>query len=262
MRTSLLLSLWLAAGPVGCDGGFGGISEPPEGSAGELGEGRFRYGCAAAGDPACNQTDALDPDRVAGVFGFDQEVPLSVAVGARFGLSFARDDGGFNDVVGAGDVVREQGGFTILAPSIQGFLAASTREDQIVDFTHVEAKRTSRIEVWSARRRLTEDPLPLGLGVVRVVAALPVDGLDVPLAGGAPFTWTTTDPAVVAIVPRDKEDAEEGDPFDADEESPFDDEMELHGLAEGEASVTVARDDVSAEIRIIVTGADDEEGDR
>jgi len=230
----------LLAFATGCDLPLDG------GSRGDLGAGSFNYDCVATGDAVCNRTGAVDANHTEIVLGISREVPLLVAVGGRFDLSFRPDGGSAAFVEPARRRgVSVQGGFSISDPGVHAFLAR-TRDGEVADFIHVEARRIAELEIWSEGVPISG--VSLAVGERLTIAALPVDHQHTPLAGGSSWHWSNPQTGEVEL------EAAPG-PFDG--AAQLDDEVVIVGLAEGTTTVAVQRGDATAEIPIEVTPAEE-----
>ncbi len=235
-RHEVWTALALAFVAAGCEP----IEHDPTGSVGDLGAGRFKYDCVATGDAVCNATMAVDENETALALGVAREVPLVVAVGGRFDLSFSSSGETAFVEAARQDVVSGQGGFIIAEPGLHAFLARAA-SGEVADFIHVEARRVAELEVWA--QGAVPNSVSLAVGERLAVAALPRDGLGAPLAGGGSYDWSASTLGQVDI-----------EPVQGSITSTLrDDEVELVGLVEGTLTVTVTRGDVSVEIPVTVT---------
>lgn len=235
-RHEVWAALTLAFVAVGCEP----IDPDPTGSVGDLGAGRFNYDCVATGDAVCNATAAVDDNETVLALGVAREVPLVVAVGGRFDLSFASSGETAFVEAARQDVVSGQGGFIIAEPGLHAFLAR-TASGEVADFIHVEARRVAELEVWAEGS--VPNSISLAVGERLAVAVLPRDGLGAPLAGGGSYDWSASTFGQVDV-----------EPVDASITSSLrDDEVELVGVVEGTSILTVTRGDVSVQIPVEVT---------
>jgi hypothetical protein len=243
-RYTLGFATAFAVGAVGC--GAGG--EAP-GTLGELGEGTFRYQCVDEGDAVCNTSAAVDTNLVETELGINGELPAAVAVGARFDLvyigDFTTDDGEvllLETIPARSEDVHNKGGFIIQKAGSFGFLARSPK-GIVADFTYVEAVDAAELEVWKDELRVTDFELTVGassdLGVVAV------DDTGLSLAGALPYTWTSSDPAVLGIAPVGSIGSNDGIEIN-------DDEVRIEALSGGAAVLTVSRGEINKTITVTV----------
>lgn len=234
-----VLAVALATSAMGCDAT---IDPDRTGSMGDLGAGRFNYDCVATGDAVCNGGGAVDENETAIVLGISREVPLVVAVGGRFDLTFSSEGEPAFVEAARQDVVSGQGGFVIAQPGLHAFLAR-TADDEVADFIHVEARRVAELELWAEGR--IPNRLSVAVGERLAVAVLPRDGLGTPLAGGGSYDWQPSSFGQIDV-----------EPVEGSVSSGLrDDEVELVGIVEGTLTLTVTRGEMSLEIPVEVTPA-------
>ena len=173
----------------------------PDPGFGELGVGVFLYRCPFGGDPHCaNGEDTAT------------QFPRAFALGGRINLRYDwRDD----DDEHLGDplpqlqsaasslLVRQGDGFTALVPGYAAVLAV-TGNSQVVDLRHLHIREIDSLQIVPGDGDMTGSPglseLDLAPGDRPGLQAIALDSDDVLLGGVLGYTWTTADPAVVAIL--------------------------------------------------------------
>jgi hypothetical protein len=246
MTKGCVAALCLAALTAGCSGG-----DVP-GTVGDLGEGVFRYDCVADGDARCNTSQAVDRMAVGSDLGIDPELPVAVAVGARFDLSYIGDfvtDQGESlilDTVSARtDVVTDSGGFVIEQPGTFAFLARSP-QGYVADFVHLEAAAVDAIDIWHEETR--KDAVELVEGTETTLGVVASSDVSIALAGGLAYQWASSDDAVAGVDSVGSSGMPSGVEIN-------DDEVRLVAIAAGTATVTVTVGEISHDFTVTVTAA-------
>ena len=206
---------------------------------GELGVGVFLYQCPTSGDPFCD-----------GGTGVGDEFPRAFALGGRINLQYdwRDDDEHLTDPppqlqsASPSLLTRDGDGFTALTTGHAAILAV-TGNNEVVDLIHLHIREVDALQVVPAE--LTDaaplQELTLSAGSTSELQALAVDTDRVLLGGVLGHTWTSADPAVLAVVAG-------GDTGRVRIEA---------GIA-GTTTLTVAHDTVSVQLVITVEGEIDE----
>lgn len=231
-KTSLLLVLGLTA----CSDSY---THDPGPAYGELGVGVFLYECPTSGDPFCD-----------GGTGVGDEFPRAFALGGRINLQYDWRD----DEEHIGDpppqlqsaspsfLTREGDGFTALATGYAAVLAV-TGNSEVVDLIHIQIREVDALQVVPAGLpgAAPLQALTLSAGTTSELQALAVDTDRVLLGGVLGHTWTSADPAVLAVVAG-------GDSGRV---------RVAAGIA-GTTTLTVVHDTVTVQLTITVEGETDE----
>jgi hypothetical protein len=117
---------------------------------GELGQGKFKYGCVEQGDAACNKGLSADA------------FPARIALGGRFRVTYERFDYPYPDsvVVSSGSdqyITAENGAFVAEKAGHGVLLAHRTSDSRVMDFVHLglapvtDSSRASRPEPRRSR---------------------------------------------------------------------------------------------------------------
>ena len=231
-KTPYLLVLGLTA----CSDSY---THEPGPAYGELGVGVFLYQCPTSGDPFCD-----------GGTGVGDEFPRAFALGGRINLQYdwRDDDEHLTDPppqlqsASPSLLTRDGDGFTALTTGHAAILAV-TGNNEVVDLIHLHIREVDALQVVPAE--LTDaaplQELTLSAGSTSELQALAVDTDRVLLGGVLGHTWTSADPAVLAVVAG-------GDTGRVRIEA---------GIA-GTTTLTVAHDTVSVQLTITVEGEIDE----
>jgi hypothetical protein len=139
--------------------------------------------------------------------------------------------------------VHERGGFIIRKPGRHAFLARSPK-GIVADFTHIDAFAPFELEVWRAEQRVVS--VDLLAGELSDLAVVAVDDLGLGLAGALSYTWTSSDESILTVEPAGSFGAGSGVELN-------DDEVTIAAIAEGSATLTVARGELSKAIEVTVT---------
>ena len=180
----------IAFAATGCgDGG---------GSLGELGNGRFQYGCLRQSDATCSDETVITYD--------DDYLPSRVAVGSEMSIAYngerPEDDGRELSVrvVSASPEMAEplddDPGFTVLRAGEAAFLALGSN-GQVADFVHVDARAVAELEVSDSIGEL--DTLDLEPEQAATLRVLPRDEGSAALGGGLSYAWSSSDDAVARV---------------------------------------------------------------
>ena len=173
----------------------------PDPGFGELGVGVFLYRCPFGGDPHCaNGEDTAT------------QFPRAFALGGRINLRYDwrdDDDEHFGEPLpqlqsaASSLLVRQGDGFTALVPGYAAVLAV-TGNSQVVDLRHLHIREIDSLQIVPGDGDMTGSPglseLDLAPGDRPGLQAIALDSDDVLLGGVLGYTWTTADPAVVAIL--------------------------------------------------------------
>ncbi len=165
---------------------------------GELGVGAFLYRCPSTGDPFC-----------AGGAGTASSFPEAFARGARITLEYTwqDDEDHYNDPLPqlespAASLLRSDGGRFIALVAGYAPVLAVTGNSQVVDLVHLWIREVDRVTAIdpsdAAPAPLQSLTLAEGATVELQALALDVDGVR--LGGVLEQSWTSADPAVLAIV--------------------------------------------------------------
>jgi hypothetical protein len=176
-------SVLLAAG---CD--FG---DPT--TAGELGNGEFRYICAGANDAACDQNDEA--------FLF----PEVLAVGGRFALDYEARSGPTARIEPAAPVVLAESGDVLEFLRAGSSAVLAIRGDAVVDVVHLEAQEIDEAVVTvdvdtSSDRDGVRPQVDLFLDEQAHLTLELRDVIDRLLSGSVDLQWSTSDAAVFEVV--------------------------------------------------------------
>lgn len=202
-------ALVLAAAACG-DSDRGGVAaETPPGEVGELGYGRFVYGCAAASDQLCDagiQEHALKSD---------------IAIGARFRMEFSASA----NVVSASPARLGAWGsrgetFEALQTGYAGLVARQGSRDLDVTHVYIAPVDGIRVEGVTSTGRLQLE------GADAELRAVPYNDESGELAGALRCAWRTSDASVARI---------DGDSAD--------NEVTIHPLSPGTTTLTVEMGD-------------------
>jgi hypothetical protein len=157
-------------------------------TAGELGNGAFRYLCVRDGDALCpNGGEASQfPERIATQGLFDVQFS-----------AFHGSDTAFDIIPVASGILEEENGlFRAKAPGTIALLAKRTSDGRVLDFVHLQVLDVSKIRIESNG---TTPPLTWQTGVRQTLVPFPLDADGAVLAGGLDYDWTTSDPAVIRL---------------------------------------------------------------
>lgn len=233
MRTYLTATATLAISLAAC----GSIKDPAPGTVGELGNGRFSYGCASDSDPMCDGGSGPETR------------PRRVAIASRFLMTYTPTDetsGSATVVPVSQDFFIESNEFGASFKAIKagtgGLLAR--RGDTIVDILHLDITPVVNLQIdasgdtlGAVEEGITALTLPVGRTVR--LRALSVDEADETLAGALSCRWSTLDDAVARIVTL-----------------ATDNEITVEAHAIGVAVLRVEIEDMSAEVALTVIGGD------
>ncbi len=188
---SCALAMLCALGSIGCD-----AEESQTAPEGELGQGNFEYRCALPSDSYCSSTNAIDSFKLTRDFGANATLPEAVAVGALFELRYLGPEK-VSHLSAASELDEAGSGiFSVEAPAIAAFLAWDKDED-VIDFTLVDARPVSEILVWQNQLEADVVELEVESSLSLTVTALDKNG--VLLAGSLPYEWLSQDPDVVKL---------------------------------------------------------------
>jgi hypothetical protein len=215
-----------------------------------LGVGTFDYNCFNPSDAACAESEVIDVFRASNDLGNQKQLPQAVAVGSKFGLSYA---GSLADIDGETLVTTEAAAevdeigvenFQINEPVTTAFFAASS-QGQVADLLYVDAATPSELLVWSAQETIEKIKISEGDSVD--LAFTLVDKKARLLAGAVESAWTLPDDSTAALA----EYQATGLP---DRESIKNRvEVTLTGLAAGETELTVTALDLVRTLTIEVS---------
>lgn len=168
------------------------------GTEGELGHGRFFYGCVDLDDLFCSP---LNPEPT--LESPAPPVPEAVMVGSRFALEFDLDTSGDEDgdtslaidVACALDGVEEQ---RHMRPTREGWLAfvAERSDGAVADVIHVLVATPAQIDLATSASSLGS---AMTLSEPTAIAAVPYGAGGQVLYGGVDVRWTSSDPSIVAV---------------------------------------------------------------
>ncbi len=229
----LVTALIAAIGLSGCT--------PFGGSEGELGHGEFFYQCSLDGDIACDTNKAKLDVEITSADG--AKLPRAVAVGAPFRLIFQSNQNG--NVGNTNPMPASEAlappmllGFAIQKPVTVSFLA--TRSDgKVDDFIDVTAEEVATVNAFHEGLPVTK--ISLTEDQSWQVGAYARGASTTPLSGALPWDWSTSDPAVVDIGPEPRSTTEN--------------EISLHAVAPGSATLTIACVGKSLDIPVTVVAA-------
>jgi hypothetical protein len=167
----------------------------PLGTGGELSHGGFSYRCTSEGDPTCDVPDweyAL------------AELPDTLAVGSRFGIEYsgqsAETESGASyavTVVPASTYMAERSGseLVVKAPGHVALLAVAA--GSVADFVHIRAASPTVIVLEESGAAVVAPTLAAGSSTSLRATLADADGQL--LGGGASYTWTSSDEAVLLV---------------------------------------------------------------
>jgi hypothetical protein len=152
---------------------------------GDLGNGRFVYGCFNETDTACADGGS--------------DLPKLLAVGGRFELRFALESGPQPSVIAPGfDFVRRiDGGFQVRAPGQFALLAVNGNRE-VIDIKHLLAAEIAEVRV-QRRGDLPAASLRLSPGEAVELSAAPFDATGAELAGALEYAWSSPDEALLRV---------------------------------------------------------------
>lgn len=188
-----------------CATGCSESSTAPTGTVGEVGHGVFTYVCVGDADAVCNETAAVDDSRVRPDLGVDGQLPVAMAVGGRFNLSFyggslLSSEGTHlpTEIVPViPDMVRSVGGFSFRQPGTVAFLVRNP-QGIVVDFIHLYGSAVDSLDLWWAGHRVTHIDLEHP-SAETTAAVVPMDVDGIALAGSLGYSWSSSDPAVMRV---------------------------------------------------------------
>lgn len=241
-RSPWLISAVVALGALGLgcnDDSLGG------GTSGQIGNGTFEYRCYNQGDAVCSETAAIDSFRVGEELRRNGAIPVAVAVGGVFTLSYdphGSVDDSHRIIPASSDDERSSGEFRIGQPAVAAFVAIETI-DKASDYIEIEAREAVALQVWEGEAligRLSS----LTSGDRMDVTVVPVDDDETLLAGALPYRWETLNPGVVSI---SRFGASSGD-----EEVRNRGDVTLHAETPGVTKIRVASGDLGTEFLVEV----------
>jgi len=162
----------------------------PDQTAGELGNGAFRYVCVGEGDALCPRGGRATnfPERVATTGVFDVE----------FEPYKTTDLSAFDIVTVASGVLEEDNNaFRAKAPGTVALLAKRTSDGRVIDFVHLEVLDVSKIRLESGGG--LSPLLTWHTGEAQTLKSVPEDDAGSVLAGSVDYEWTTSDERIVRL---------------------------------------------------------------
>lgn len=209
--------------------------ETAPGTRGELGTGGFNYACTGWGDPVCESrfSDAQWHGEPTGI-----AMPIAIAVGGRFGVTFASDDPSDFDPrtvapASAAQLETRTVGYQALEPGWAALLARDGAGN-VVDITHVQLVEPTRLVVSGLFSTLAVGEDVIASGAVR-------DRDGVTLAGALDYDWQIEDTSIARVV------AAQSDP-----DSIYDDVVTVEGVAAGTTTLTVVAGGLTETVTLTV----------
>lgn len=195
MRTYILPLMLVTLALPACSESY---DHDPAPKYGELGVGAFLYRCPAAGDPFC-----------AGGASTASSFPEAFARGSRITLEYTwqDDEDHYNDPLPqlespAASLLRSDGGRFVAVVAGYAPVLAVTGNSQVVDLVHLWIREVDRVTAIDPSDVAPAPLLSLTLaeGATTELQALALDVDGVRLGGVLEQSWTSADPAVLAIV--------------------------------------------------------------
>jgi hypothetical protein len=209
--------------------------ETAPGTRGELGTGGFNYACTGWGDPVCESrfSDSLWQGEPTGI-----GMPIAIAVGGRFGVTFSSDDPSDFDPrtvapASATQLEARTVGYQALEPGWAALLARDGAGN-VVDLTHVQIVEPTRLVVTRPSTSVRVGTSVSFEGEVR-------DRDGITLAGALDYDWEVDDPSIARVVA-----------LQTDPDSIYDDAVSLEALAVGTVTVTVTAGGLTETLEITV----------
>jgi hypothetical protein len=169
---------------------------PNESKSGTFGNGNFSYVCINSQDPSCPNSS-----------GFEQPFPSAIAFGGRFSVTYTPSEPTSYPNVDiepvSSDFFESDGEvFGALRVGTPSFVAL-TQDGTVLDFTSVTVEPIAAIQVSDTTPALG----PYAVGTTRTYGATAQGSLGQTLAGDVPYSWTSSDPSVVAVQTPDDQAA-------------------------------------------------------
>ncbi|MCH2108680.1 MAG: hypothetical protein MK135_05090 [Polyangiaceae bacterium] len=225
-------------------------STPGNGIRGELGVGTFDYNCLIASDAACSESGAIDAFLAANDLGSDKDLPRAVAVGSRFGLSYAgtlSDEQGevlvTTEAAASEDAIGTEA-FQIDAPVSTSFVGTAA-DGRVVDLIYVEAATPKGLFIWLDQESV--DSIELSVGDSLDMTFTLYDEEERLLGGAISSSWQIDDNDIVVL----SEYQATGLPTESTIKNKVD--ITLSGQSAGSTELVVTAGAIERTIRIEVT---------
>jgi hypothetical protein len=219
------------------------------GREGDLGNGVFAYNCQDPSDPTCpvGKTSIPGCDSYQGYQSAGTGTncfPSSIAVGGKFRIQYyanpnlVQSTGNPTIRAVSSDYLETAGDGIFLAkkPGMDGVLATSTVNSQIIDYTILRIAPIANLKLRDDAGQPATTSITLKVGAQTTYHVLAVGSLTEQLAGAINVTWTSADPTIVKLVT--------GNPSAA---------MTIQGVAAGNSTISAKTDNnISVTLNVIV----------